>query len=353
MLSVFLLQTLLRLSYELNVHRQGALEKETMEALTARCDEQNEELTKLKEQLGELPGLKEKVAKCDELKSRLQKASEWREAASKALEGSIANLDKATTMSATLSHGVSELVDAYNKYSSQTQFLKKQVEEDVARFNKLLEAARVFKHRSERRARIARDLLKSYEPEAETFLDGLTAEMMEASALISFEQVRLAAAELGLDFDSIKEKADELKEEATANLKQQLEKESAVLIDADWDAKELEDWLAKVSAEAEKEALCLDLENLALFPSPLPEVQPNMAVSDLEGLSLDLSNLLVDEGKKLTDLKQSMPEAAAEPFDVEEYINFSPAHQGQSRPADDAEEAAAAADAVEDFLNDN
>jgi chromosome segregation ATPase len=90
-----------------------------MEALTARCDEQNEELRKLKEQLGELPGLREKVARCDELKSRLLRTEQWREAALEQLESSIGNLDKATGLSATLGHGVSNLVDAYNKFDSQ------------------------------------------------------------------------------------------------------------------------------------------------------------------------------------------------------------------------------------------
>jgi predicted nucleic acid-binding Zn-ribbon protein len=103
------------------VHRQSAAKKETMEALTARCDEQNEELRKLKEELGELPGLREKVARSEELKSRLLKTEQWREAAKKQLEVSIGNLDKASCLSATLGHEFGELVDkASGKISRDT-----------------------------------------------------------------------------------------------------------------------------------------------------------------------------------------------------------------------------------------
>lgn len=105
----FFLQTFLRLSYELNLHRQSAVDRETMKALTARCDEQNEELRKLREELGELPGLKEKIARCEDLKSRLFQTEQWREKAKKQLEISIGNLDKLTGFSATLGHEVEGL----------------------------------------------------------------------------------------------------------------------------------------------------------------------------------------------------------------------------------------------------
>lgn len=70
-LTIFVVQTFLRLSFELNLHRQSVVDRETFKALTSRCDEQNEELKKLREELGELPGLKEKLAKCVELKDPL------------------------------------------------------------------------------------------------------------------------------------------------------------------------------------------------------------------------------------------------------------------------------------------
>lgn len=150
-----------------------------MEALTTRCDELNEELRKLKEELGELPGLKEKEVRCEELKSCLFQTEQWRERASKQLEISIGNLDKATGFSATLGHEVGELTEAHRKLVHQKQFLSKQVEEDLKTFKLLLDAAKIYKLRSERRARKARDWLTSDKPEATTFLDNLSHEMME------------------------------------------------------------------------------------------------------------------------------------------------------------------------------
>jgi hypothetical protein len=93
--------------------------------------------------------------------------------------------------------------------------------------------------------------------------------------------------------------AKEKRGEALVNLQDQLEKESAVLVDPDWDAKEKKAWLLKVTEEMERETLRLDLEKLSLLPSPVPEPPRNLAVSQIENLSLELSDLLIDEGKSL------------------------------------------------------
>lgn len=141
----------------------------------------------------------------------------------------------------------------------------------MVKFNILLDAARVHKLRFERRARNARDWLTYDESKAATFLDKLTLEMMEASAMISLESFRLAVTAMGLDFDSLHQTAKEKRGEALANLQDKLKRESVVLVDLKWDAQEQEDWLKKVSEETEKEAMCLDLKDLTLSPSPVPE----------------------------------------------------------------------------------
>ena len=69
--SRFFLQTFLRLSFELNLSHQSAADRETLAALTSRCEEQDEELKRLTGDLGELPCLKERLAKCAELKEPL------------------------------------------------------------------------------------------------------------------------------------------------------------------------------------------------------------------------------------------------------------------------------------------
>lgn len=79
-----------------------------------------------------------------------------------------------------------------------------------------------------------------------------------------------------------------------------------VLVNTKWDAQEREDWQRKVDEEAEKEALCLDLEKLTITSSSVPEPPQNLSVSQLKNLSLDLTNLLIDEGKRLQLLHKDL-----------------------------------------------
>ena len=109
----------------------------------------------------------------------------------------------------------------------------------------------MYKLRLKRRARIARDWLTSDEPEASSFLGDLTAEMMDASSIISDEKYRLAAAELGVNFDSLHQMAKQKGDEALSNLAFALERESTVLVDPRWDAEEEKAWSEKVDGEAE------------------------------------------------------------------------------------------------------
>lgn len=264
-----------------------------------------------------MPGVKEKVAKCEELKSQLLKTEQWWEMAKKRGEASIGNLDKASNISATLMHELGEFVDVHRKLVHQNQCLSKQVEEDLDKLQELLSVAKIHKLRSERRARNARDWLNSDEPEAATFLDRLTHDMMKASTMINEETFRLATTGLGMDFDYLLKMAREKRNDALTNLHEKLERESVVLVDAEWDAKEREEWQKMVDEEAEKGALCLDLEKQSLSPPSIPEPSLNLSLSKLEELSLDLSNLLIDEGKSLQGLCKDLSEKEVEPFNVE------------------------------------
>ena len=49
-----------------------------------------------------------------------------------------------------------------------------------------------------------------------------------------------------------------------------------------------------------------------------------MTLSKLESLCLDLSNLLIDEGKNLQGLSGELSETEVEPFDIQEFISFTP-----------------------------
>ena len=305
------------MAFELNLSRQSAADKETLAALTSRCDEQNEELQKLREDLGELLGLKEKLAKCSELKERLVRTEQWRKKAKKRLEGAIGSMDAASSMSATLDHEVEHLMDVHARLVHQNQSLMQQLSAVLAKFKTLLSAVKVFKLRSERRARIARDWLTSDEPEASSFLGDLTAKMMGAGSMISDEKYRLAAAELGVDFDSFQQIANQKGDEALINLALVLKRESAVLVNPGWDVEEERIWSEKIDEGAQKEALCLDLDKLSLSPPPAPDFPENLALSKLESLCLDLSNLIIDEGKSLQGLAKELSEIEVKPFNIE------------------------------------
>ena len=166
--------------------------------------------------------------------------------------------------------------------------------------------------------------LVDLEPEASSFLGALIAEMVGAGSMISDEKFRLATAELGVDFDSLQQKANQKGDEALANLAPILERESAVLVDPHWDLEEARVWSERVDIAAENEALCLDLDKLSLSPPSASIVPEDLTLSKLESLCLDLSNLLIDEGKSLQGLSRELSEIKVEPFDVEEFISFTP-----------------------------
>ena len=315
------LQAFIRLAFELNTNRQSAADQETVAALTSRCEELNEELSKLRE---DLPSLKEKLTKCSELKERLVRTEQWRERARKQLDQTVENLDAASNRSATLGHEVGLLMDTHAKLVHQNQQLMQQVSADSAHFKMILSAAKVYKLCLTRKARIARDWLLSDEPEASKFLGDLTAEMMSAGSMISDEKYRLAAVELGMDFTSLQQTANQKGGEALSNLASALEGDSAVLVDAVWDAEEKRAWSERMNAEVEKEALCLDLDQLALSSPPASDVPENLTLSSLESLCLDLSNLIIDEGRNLQGLSRELSEIGVEPFNVKDYVSLTP-----------------------------
>ena len=82
--------------------------------------------------------------------------------------------------------------------------------------------------------------------------------------------------------------------------------------------------MEKVDEGAEKEALCLDLDKISLSPPPAPYFPENLALSQLESLCLDLSNLIIDEGKNLQGLSKELSEIEVEPFNIVDFVSFTP-----------------------------
>lgn len=136
-------------------------------------------------------------------------------------------LDKATSLSATIGHDTARLMDVHNKLFHQNQFLNKQVSKDLETYKVFLDAATVYKLRSERQVKIARDWITSDEPEASSFSGDLTAETMNASSLISEERYSLVATELDVDFDALHQIAKDKGDEAMIHLATILEQELA------------------------------------------------------------------------------------------------------------------------------
>lgn len=95
-------------------------------------------------------------------------------------------------------------------------------------------------------------------------------------------------------------------------------------MDPAWDEREQADWLAKVSEDAEKEALCFNFEKLSVSPPAILEFHVKPTLSKLEELCLDLSNLIIDEAKGLVFLSKEFTEIPAEHCNVEDYVTFSP-----------------------------
>ena len=147
---------------------------------------------------------------------------------------------------------------------------------------------------------------------------------MGASSMIIDEKYRLAAADLGVDFDSLQRTANQKGDEALTNLAPVLERESAVLIDPNWDVVEERAWSERMNDKAEKEALCLDLDQLTLSPPSASDAPENLALSKLESFCLDLSNLLIDEGRNLQGLSKELSEIEVELFNVEDFVSFTP-----------------------------
>ena len=54
------------------------------------------------------------------------------------------------------------------------------------------------------------------------------------------------------------------------------------------------------------------------------DIPENLALSKLESLCLDLSNLIIDEEKNLQSLSRELSEIEVEPFKIEDFISFTP-----------------------------
>ena len=66
------------------------------------------------------------------------------------------------------------------------------------------------------------------------------------------------------------------------------------------------------------------LRSVGSFFSSGVRFPENLTLSSLESLCLDLSNLIIDEGRNLHGLSRELSEIGVEPFNVEDYVSFTP-----------------------------
>jgi hypothetical protein len=127
-------------------------------------------------------------------------ADKWKGRIKEALDLAGQSLDQATSLSAKIHAEVTRMLACHDKLVSENEQVIKVVMEDMDRFERVLDAAKVYKLRSEKTAFLARQWLNS---DAVTpLLTALSEEMMNTGALVEVEKFKLAAQKMGIDFPS-------------------------------------------------------------------------------------------------------------------------------------------------------
>lgn len=130
-------------------------------ALSSKGLAQNIELEKLRAEVTDLLGLKEKLAKCKDLSEHLAMADIWRGRIKEYLDLAGQTLDQAADQSLKICQEVARMLKVQDKFVADNEHVIKLFLEDMDRFEKGLDAAKVYKLRSKRHSWIARQWLGS------------------------------------------------------------------------------------------------------------------------------------------------------------------------------------------------
>lgn len=150
----------------------------------------------------DLPG-KERLAKCKELSERLALAEKRRGRIKESLNFASQSLDQASSASMNICRNMARMLEVHDKLISENEQVTKVVMEDMDRFERVLDAAKIYKLRSERKFHIARQWLDS--EAVVPLLTALSQEMMNTGALVEVEKFKLASARMGVDFPKLLE----------------------------------------------------------------------------------------------------------------------------------------------------
>lgn len=99
-----------------------------------------------------------------------------------------------------ISQDVAQMLELHDKLVMDIEQVIKLVLEDMNPFKRVLDVANVYKLRSERQSKIARQWLGS--DAAVKFMTNLSSEMMNNGALAELEKFKLVARKTGVDLTS-------------------------------------------------------------------------------------------------------------------------------------------------------
>ena len=140
------------MEYDLVVARSLAAKNAT---ISLKVSSPNAELEKLRVEVVDLPDLNEKLAKCKDLSELLAMVEKWRGRIKKHLNLAGRTLDQAIDQSMKIFQNVAHMLEVHDKLVADNQQVIKLVLEDMDRFERVLDAAKVYKLQFERDSWIA------------------------------------------------------------------------------------------------------------------------------------------------------------------------------------------------------
>jgi hypothetical protein len=298
--------------FETSKIQQNEVDQETIRSLTARTDEQDVKVADLKARL----------EKCKSVSERLDLAKKWRARLKEIMTEACRKLEKDALLSLEISSEFGNVLEAFDKVSIKSKYLIGLIAEEQAKLEDVLEAAKYFKEKSERRGRIAKDWLSS--SECGSFMAKFSGEIINNGILLEAEATRLAALEMGVDPEKLAALAVSKRGDALKNLSAMFNKGSDALNDPEWDAEEQKQWAEKISPDLEKRASNLDFTiYLPKTPNP-PSVPDRSGFSQIEHRCNDLAGHLTMEKETFQELAQELDAKEPLTFDLDDLLKLSP-----------------------------
>ena len=233
--------------------QQNEADQEMIGSLTSRIDEQNNKAVQMPREAVEqdetVTKLKAKLGKCKRLTERLELAQRWRSRQKEVLQEAGEKLENFVGIAINVTCDVAVLMDEQDRLSLKSESLCRFLQEEKKKMELILDAARVYKSKYERRGQIAKHQLVSND--CGDFMAKFSGEMINNDILLEVEAHRLATVELGYDIEKLASLAKSNRNDAFKNLIEIFSSDSKTLNDAAWVVEKQEQWAQKVSPELE------------------------------------------------------------------------------------------------------